>query len=472
MPRKLFKKSNQVKHWQLLSLFGVVSLTIATPLAIWMFIGGWWTWIWARGALSVLIFAAFGLIFVTAGWWGLCIGKLLFSRGHGSYRYMKISMVIVMGAAIISTSYFHGTMIPTTNKPLMALVGADPSSSALVVCYTPIPQSNLALEYNLKDSSTKIQIFDSGNATAHRFLLNGLEANSTYEYRLVASPVNPPVPSDLNQKYVLKTSPGNSTVGLKFLSISDIHSAMPSLLQDRIAQTPADIILEAGDLSDYGSMNSEWDGYYSSTKKLYSRTSVDDPAPLILPAIGNHDSFWFGKPNFGLFFSGVGNGSNSPYYYRVDIGDIHFIVLDLEWGIESFSVEQETWLDQTLSSINPADWTIIVEHSEIYSSGDFGTQPDVIAKMGPIFNNGNVDLVISGHEHHYERLIVEGITYIITGTGGPKPDSPTATTVDGSQKYITSKHIFGSYSILGNSLDYKAYYDDGSIADSATILNT
>ncbi len=471
MLRKWVRKTNQVKHWQLLSLIGVISIAVAPLLAAWMIVGGWLTWIWARGALTVLIFAAFGLIFASAGWWVFCVGKLLYTRGTGSYRYMKISIVLIMGAAIISTGYFHGTSIPSTNKPLMALVGPSPSSSTTVVCYTAIPQSNLVLEYNLKGSGTKVQVLDSGNFNAHRFVLTSLQWNSTYEYHLIANTSNQPVPTDLSEGLVFKTSPRNSTDGLKFLSISDIHSAMPALLQDRIAQTAADLIVEAGDLADFGSVNTEWDHYFSSTKKLYARTNVEDPAPLLLPAIGNHDSMWFGKPNFGLFFSGVGNGSNSPYYFRVDIGDIHFIVLDMEWGIESFLAEQEQWLTQTLAGINPADWTIIVEHSEIYSSGDFGTQPDVIAKMGPIFKDGNVDLVISGHEHHYERLIIDGITYVITGTGGPKPDSPKDTTVAGSQKYVASKHIFGSYSISGSTLDFKAYYDDGTIADSATILS-
>ncbi len=466
------KKPNQAKQWQLLSFVGVVSIAVALPLAIWMFLGGWWTWIWARGALTMLIFAAFGLIFASVGWWVFCVGKLLFTRGAGSYRYMKISMVLVMGAAIISVGFFHGTMTPSTNKPLMTLVGPNPASSSLVVCYTAIPQSNLVLEYNLKGSGSKIQVFDTGTENAHRFILNGLTWNSTYEYHLTTNASSAQqVPQDLSQTLVFKTSPRNSTDTFKFLSISDIHSAMPSTLQDRIAGTAADLIVEAGDLADYGSMNAKWDDYFSSTRKLYARTDVNDPAPLMLPAVGNHDSFWGGKPNYDLFFGGVGNRSTSPDYYRVDIGDIHFIVLDLEWGIESFSPDQEQWLNQTLTGIDPADWTIIVEHSEIYSSGDFGTQPDVIAKVTPIFKNGNVDLVISGHEHHYERLIKDGITYVITGTGGPKPDAPKETREDGSQKYIALKPIFGSYTISGNTLDFKAYYDDGTVADNATISN-
>ncbi len=471
--RKLFKKSDRVKHWQFLTIITMASIVIAPLLATWMFIGGWWAWIWARGALSVLIYAGFGLIYASIGFWIFAVRKLVLTHGTGTYRYMKISMAIIMSAAIISTGFFYGTLTPSTNKPLMALVGPDPSSSTVIVCYTATPQSNLVLEYKLKGSASKSQVFDSGSTTSHRFLLNNLQWNSTYVYRLIVNTTSTQeVPMDLSQTLEFKTTPRNSTDGFKFLSISDIHSAMPSLLQDQMAQTPSDVIVQAGDLADYGSMNAEWDGYFSSTRKLYTRTGMDDPAPLHLPAIGNHDSFWFGKSNFGLFFGGVGNGSNSPYYYRIDIGDIHFIVLDLEWGLESFSAEQETWLNQTLASINSGGWIFVVTHSEFYSSGDFGTQPDVVAKLTPIFQNGHVDLVISGHEHHYERLIAGGITYIITGTGGPKPDSSKGLGIAESESYIASQHIFGSYTISGSSLDFKAYYANGTVADSATILNT
>ncbi len=54
-----------------------------------------------------------------------------------------------------------------------------------------------------------------------------------------------------------------------------------------------------------------------------------------------------------------------------------------------------------------------------YSSGSHGSNGAMRAAFRPIFERYGVHLVVSGHDHHYERTRPIGnITYIVTGGGG------------------------------------------------------
>src|SRR4030042_1027087 len=194
--RKLFEKSNYVKHWQLLSVLGITCIIITLCIAVWMILGDYWSWIWIQGNQIILLFTFFGFIFICTGWWIFCIRKLISTQGKGNYRYMKISTAVVMGMIIFSTFYFHEPINDLTNKPLIVLVGPVPSSTAVITCYTALPQSNLELQYNLKDSPMTNQIPDPGDHLYHRFFLTNLQWNATYEYHLIATTTKQSVPVD------------------------------------------------------------------------------------------------------------------------------------------------------------------------------------------------------------------------------------------------------------------------------------
>ena len=40
------------------------------------------------------------------------------------------------------------------------------------------------------------------------------------------------------------------------------------------------------------------------------------------------------------------------------------------------------------------------------------------ANLVPLLEEHDVDLVLNGHDHNYERLMVNGIPYVVTGGGG------------------------------------------------------
>ena len=164
------------------------------------------------------------------------------------------------------------------------------------------------------------------------------------------------------------------------------------------------------------------------------RPSWGDTAKRIMkwlrPSIGNHDlDNGFGEAYYEIF--GEKAGPKGKGFYAYDLGEWKVISLNSEIVTNpAFSVElrreQEAWLKKELEA-NTKKCTVVYFHRPRFSSG--GHAGDL--RMTGIWNilyDANVDLVINGHEHHYERFYpqtpaglrdtVRGITQIIVGTGG------------------------------------------------------
>lgn len=476
-PSKNQEKEYYNPHWKLISVILACCSGVSLYFILWAFFGAYLAW-WAAGymqevpfgLLRPLIYAGWGFLFLC-----VCIDfyfavKLIKRRGKGRCRFAYTSMIGMLIAGSVAFIYFGGGSYPTQSTPLIVLVGTDPSRQIVINCFTPGSQNNLELEYNLNGSAVELHAFDTGNGNTHGFILDGLQPNSTYEYHLIANSTSmQTVPTGTDQLQFFKTTPANTTNGFSFLSISDIHSDFPSELVSRMAAEKTDMIIEAGDICDDGGKSSDWDDYFSTASMLFTGANASAPVKVLLPVIGNHETNFYGKPSFDRYFHGIGNGSGSPYYYRVDVGKVHFIALDLEWGLESFTSDQENWFNSTLTSINPSDWIIVITHCPVLSSGDDGNVTGVAAKLAPMLQKHGVDLVISGHDHHYERIVNGNVTYMLTATVHPTDDRNAP--IPGSLVYIVHQVMYARYVIHGNRLDLTSIYENGTIADTATIYN-
>ena len=130
------------------------------------------------------------------------------------------------------------------------------------------------------------------------------------------------------------------------------------------------------------------------------------------PTIGNHDmQSEFGQPYFD-YFTLPGN----ERYYDFVWGPIHFYALnslDSEPdGVGASSIQAE-WLRKSLAD-SDSPWNIVFCHYAPYSSGQYGP----IDWMQWPYDEWGVDAVLSGHDHIYERLFVDGVHYFVNGMGG------------------------------------------------------
>lgn len=78
---------------------------------------------------------------------------------------------------------------------------------------------------------------------------------------------------------------------------------------------------------------------------------------------------------------------------------------------------QVRWFRQTLAG-STARWTIATMHHPPYSGSDHNSSLDVRGSFSPLFEQYDVDLVLSGHDHDCQRTrSINGVTYIVSGGG-------------------------------------------------------
>jgi tartrate-resistant acid phosphatase type 5 len=131
------------------------------------------------------------------------------------------------------------------------------------------------------------------------------------------------------------------------------------------------------------------------------------------PTLGNHDWYSAGATPYLDYFSLPGN----ERYYDFVRGPVHFFALDSDEnepdGINKVSV-QAAWLRQGLAD-STSPWNIVFFHYPPYSSG---VMHGSTTWMRWPFAAWGTQAVLSGHEHNYERLLVDGIPYFVDGLGG------------------------------------------------------
>ena len=130
------------------------------------------------------------------------------------------------------------------------------------------------------------------------------------------------------------------------------------------------------------------------------------------PALGNHDLYTDAGRPYVDYFQLPGN----ERYYDFVRGAVHLFALDSD-GSEpdgnTAGSAQATWLKARLAA-STARWQVVYLHHAPYSSGAHGSSPEL---QWPYAAWG-ADLVLAGHDHTYERIAVDGITYVVNGLGG------------------------------------------------------
>ena len=148
------------------------------------------------------------------------------------------------------------------------------------------------------------------------------------------------------------------------------------------------------------------------------------------PATGNHDLAT--KDARGYFaYLGRRGGAFDRYYYSYDLGDWHVVVLNSDcWRIGGCQADdpQIRWLRDDLRR-HRSRCTLAYWHRPPFSSGRYGDPRDT-ARVRPLWRaavDGGVDVVLTGHEHSYERHVpmnadgradAGGPRLLIVGTGG------------------------------------------------------
>ncbi|MBK8381980.1 MAG: metallophosphoesterase [Ignavibacteria bacterium] len=153
--------------------------------------------------------------------------------------------------------------------------------------------------------------------------------------------------------------------------------------------------------------------YYSQFIFPYTGSyGTGDTVNRFYPSLGNHDWYTDTASAYLNYFSLPGN----ERYYDFIKGNIHFFAIDSDPnepdGVDSNSV-QALWLKNSLAA-SSQKFNLVYFHHPPYSSGQHGNNP----YMNWPFKRWGADAVLAGHDHTYERIILNEFLYIVNGLGG------------------------------------------------------
>jgi alkaline phosphatase len=154
------------------------------------------------------------------------------------------------------------------------------------------------------------------------------------------------------------------------------------------------------------------------------------------PAPGNHE---YGRGQARDYFAywGAAAGPAGKGWYSYDVGAWHVVVLNSACGPVACGAdsEQVRWLRADLAA-HSSRCALAYWHHPRWSSGLHGSQEQV----DPLWRAavaGGVDVVLSGHDHHYERFAPrDGARQFVVGTGGAA-QYPVLNTEAGSEAHQT-----------------------------------
>lgn len=166
------------------------------------------------------------------------------------------------------------------------------------------------------------------------------------------------------------------------------------------ARNPSQLLVTLGD-NDYTRGRS----FASSWNASFGWLAAADVG--VSGALGNHDvQVRRGRYEFGLL------RMPGPYYVR-RVGEVEVIVLDST----AISAAQTSWLRGTLAARTGFRRIVVLHHPPFTCGGHLGSTA-VQRAWVPLFARSGVKLVLSGHDHNYQRFQRDGVTYVVHGGGG------------------------------------------------------
>jgi len=180
------------------------------------------------------------------------------------------------------------------------------------------------------------------------------------------------------------------------------------------------------------------------------------------PTLGNHDWHTDGARPYLKYFTLPGN----ERYYDFTWGPLHFFAVDADSnepdGVGRSSRQAE-WLQARLK-VAAEPWKIVYFHQPPYSSGLHGP----VNWMQWPFKDWGVSAVLSGHDHDYERLILDGLVYFVNGLGGGNI-YPFDNRMDGSKMRFNDDYGAMRVEATSNKIQFQFITQSGDVIDTYTI---
>ena len=417
----------------------------------------------------------------------------------GSYVYRDaIYSRIARTAAVVSGQEIK-PLLDSESRYIRQIVAQDNSTSRTIMWQSDNSEADAVIEYRLEGAeksqtigATDKAFTDDGSTTyIHEAILTGLTPNTKYEYRVGYG-------TDRRSDWYRLETAGASVYDVLIYpdSQSGDYSQWEEIVKNSALRNPRTALyISMGDLVDNGEHAYQWRTWLNSIKPL----SANVP---LATTLGNHEMYtldWKMREPYAYlnYFAVPPNGNEifNRRYYSYDFGDVHYIVLDTMLYESNHEDNHDThhpdlydvqvqWLHQDLMA-NTKKWTVVLMHRDPFqyafdrpgANRAIGFDDEGVLFM-PIFDEFNVDLVLSAHLHSYRNRghvrnferDASGPLYILTGIAGdarrPKwKQHPLDVYVAPDR----DKNNYMTMTVTPNKLIVKAFLTDGTQLDESVI---
>ena len=305
------------------------------------------------------------------------------------------------------------------------------------------------------------------------FDLAGLQANTLYYYQCRTAAASDFFLSSIDSFY---TAPVTNSDRFSFLAYGDCgyNNAPQNAVKNLMQLEKADFAIVTGDV-DQGVGDNYDNVFFGVYKDLLKRQCH-------FTCIGNHDTYADNAATYlDAFYLPSNNPANSERYYSFEWGDAKFVCMDANISYAPGSA-QFNWMVNELRC-NDKKWLIVFFHQPPWTnawSGDYFIpftpyflyqgNTDMRTILVPEFERYDVDFVVNGHSHCYQRGALNGVQYLITGGAGASTlDQNTNSNAPNLSVEIYQNH-FVRFDISGDTAKYVMISSMSQRMDSVMVI--
>jgi 3',5'-cyclic AMP phosphodiesterase CpdA len=277
-----------------------------------------------------------------------------------------------------------------------------------------------------------------------------------------SEPAGPAVVASPPAKAAAPVALPNVDGSLKFLAFGDFGTGEAS--QHQLARQMTDLHLRFK----YELVILLGDNIYGTQNARNMRLKFEIPYKPLLDAgvkfrasLGNHDSR--SQINYDKF----GMEGQRYYSFKAPKQNVRFFVIESDSPISA----QLEWLEKELKSATD-EWKIAYFHHPLYSSArGHGSTENLRRVLEPLFVRYNVSVVMSGHDHTYERTKPQqGVVYFVAGSAGKLRRGDLNRRSPFFEAGYDQDLAFMACEIDGDNMFFNAISRTGAVVDSGIVI--
>ncbi len=369
-------------------------------------------------------------------------------------------------------NFTRGPFLQNTSANRQVIVWQTPVPSDTVVDFGPGPMFMISKR-------------DPSLVTSHISVLTNLAPDTKYYYRVSSSDG---LRSAVSAIRTFRTFKAEGPVRFTVVADAGLGTMGQLGVAEGMRDAHPDLVLVAGDLVYPWYYEGRTDFHFFS---VYHEQMRETP---VFTVAGNHEAVLGVEQSYLEDFVLPTNSvppevhelrkTGPEFYYSFDHGDAHFVGLYVPLMSARFALTngdpQLVWLESDLAA-SAKPWKILFLHHPLATSGshrrddyDFDGVDDATGLANlllPIARRHGVQLVLSGHDHVYERFNPMGGVYaVVTGGGGAYLYSLTE--LDPASAQFWRRYEFVTVDLAGDSMQVRATDDKGVVFDTMFIQRT